>query len=117
MSCIPNPLRYNIVQNVMNHSEQFKNFLDWYHSPPESWREAMVPLTAPYQKWQEQPHQYQCENQTDWSVFLLAGFKVMSTGGEEDWNPNAAGQLEKYQFNLDADILPTNETDKSSGLS
>ena len=34
----------------------------------------------------------------------MAGFKVMLSGGIEDQNPNAAGQLEKYQINLYADI-------------
>ena len=29
----------------------------------------------------------------------------MLSGGDEDWDPNAAGWLEKYQINLDADIL------------
>ena len=48
--------------------------------------------------------------------FLLAGFQVMLSGGEEDWNPNAAKWLKKYKINLDADILPANDTGKSSAL-
>ena len=40
------------------------------------------------------------------SVFLLAGFKVMLSGAEEDWNPNATRWQLKYWINLDSDILP-----------
>ena len=36
--------------------------------------------------------------------------------GEEDQNSNAAGSLEKYQINLDDDILPVIGTGKSSTL-
>ena len=50
-----------------------------------------------------------------WSNFLLAGLQVVLFGGE-DWNPNAAKWLEKYQINLDADILPVRGTGKSSTL-
>ena len=35
----------------------------------------------------------------------------------EDQNPNAAGWLEKYQINLDADILMANDSSERSALS
>ena len=40
----------------------------------------------------------------------------MIPGGEEDWKPNAAGWLEKYQINLDTDYLHTTVTGKSRTL-
>ena len=51
-----------------------------------------------------------------WSVYLLAGFKVMLFHHEEASNPNTAGWLEKYFISLDADILPAIGTGKSSAL-
>ena len=35
-----------------------------------------------------------------WSVLLLAGFKVILSGGKEAQNPNAAGWLEKEQSGI-----------------
>ena len=40
----------------------------------------------------------------------------MLSGGIEDWNQNAAGWLEKYQINLDADILVAKDTGKRSAI-
>ena len=40
----------------------------------------------------------------------------MLSGGVEDWNPNAAGWLAKYQINLGADILEAKDTDERSVL-
>ena len=40
----------------------------------------------------------------------------MLSGGVEDWNPNAAGWLEKYQINLNADILVVKDTGEMSAL-
>ena len=36
-----------------------------------------------------------CKSDRDWSAFLLAEVKVMLSGGVDDWNPKAAGWLEK----------------------
>ena len=61
-------------------------------------------------------HQYQLENQKDWKVFLLAGFRVMASGGKEAWDPNAAGWMAKWWINLESDILPTCDTEKENAI-
>ena len=38
----------------------------------------------------------------------------MLFGGEQDQKPHSAGWLEKYQINLDVDILPAKDTWKFS---
>ena len=35
---------------------------------------------------------------------------MMLSGGVEDWNPKAAGWLERQQINFDADILVARDT-------
>ena len=49
-------------------------------------------------------------------INLLAGFKVMLSGSVEDWNLNIVGCLEKYQINLDANILVDKDTGKRCAL-
>ena len=46
----------------------------------------------------------------------MAGFKGMLSGGQEDLTLNGAGWLEKYQINLETDILPACGRDKSRVL-
>ena len=36
-----------------------------------------------------------CKSDRDWSAFLLAEVKAMLSGGVDNWNPKAAGWLEK----------------------
>ena len=52
-----------------------------------------------------------------WSAFLLAGFNMILFHGVEDWNQNAFQWLEKYQINLDADILVAKYKVKRSAFS
>ena len=40
----------------------------------------------------------------------------MLSGGDEDWNPNAAGWLEIYKINLDVDILVAKDMGEISAL-
>ena len=51
-----------------------------------------------------------------WSTFLLVVVKVILSGGVEDQNPKAAGWVEKYQINLDADISMARDMGERSVL-